>query len=338
MRVIVLGGTVFIGRAVVEALLARGHEPLVVHRGVHEPGGLPDVEHLHADRFALGEHRAALERFGGEGCVDLYAMTRRSARDAWAALGPELPLVVASSMDVYRAFGTVLDGGPPTDAVPLDESSPVRSTRYPYAGGGREDRGGDVALEEYEKLDVEEEAAVRRGVVCRLPVVYGPWDSRRREGPLLDRVAAGRRRIPVGTGGWTWTRGWVGDVALGLVLALERWSDVAGETFNLGELQSLPWRAWADRVLAAAGAEDVEFVRVPDDAVPSDLSESTSIAQPILVSSAKATARLGLVPTDPNETLRASVAWHLDHPPVVAATFDDDESALAAGPGSARAT
>ncbi len=37
MRVMVLGGTRFIGAAIVEELHAHGHELLIVHRGEHEP-------------------------------------------------------------------------------------------------------------------------------------------------------------------------------------------------------------------------------------------------------------------------------------------------------------
>jgi len=50
MRVMVLGGTKFIGAAIVEELHAHGHELLVVDRGEHEPAELPAVDHLHADR------------------------------------------------------------------------------------------------------------------------------------------------------------------------------------------------------------------------------------------------------------------------------------------------
>jgi len=41
MRVMVLGGTRFIGAAIVEELAAHGHELLIVHRGEHEPAELP---------------------------------------------------------------------------------------------------------------------------------------------------------------------------------------------------------------------------------------------------------------------------------------------------------
>ncbi len=46
MRVILLGGTWFVGRAIAEALVGAGHEVLIVHRGIAEPAGLPAVQHL----------------------------------------------------------------------------------------------------------------------------------------------------------------------------------------------------------------------------------------------------------------------------------------------------
>jgi nucleoside-diphosphate-sugar epimerase len=54
MRVVVLGGTNFIGRRITEDLHARGDEVTVVHRGVTEPSGWLDCHHLHAARADFG--------------------------------------------------------------------------------------------------------------------------------------------------------------------------------------------------------------------------------------------------------------------------------------------
>ena len=51
MRILVIGGTRFVGRHLVAAAVDRGHEVTVLHRGVGVPGA-PGVEHLHADRDA----------------------------------------------------------------------------------------------------------------------------------------------------------------------------------------------------------------------------------------------------------------------------------------------
>src|SRR5215831_16181535 len=148
MKVIVLGGTRFIGRASVEDLVAHGHDVLVVHRGQTEPPDFPIARHLHVDRHALRDVRAELAAFGAEAVLDAIALTRADAEVAVQALPTQARLVVLSSIDVYRAYTSLL-AETITDPVPLTEDSPVRSQRYPYRGQGRD-------LDDYEKLDVEE--------------------------------------------------------------------------------------------------------------------------------------------------------------------------------------
>lgn len=116
MRTIVLGGTRFIGRSVVDELVAAGHEVLIVHRGEHEAVGLPDVQHLHAHRRHLGSYVEELRRFRADGVIDVSAMTRSDAAVALAALPDDVRLVAVSSIDVYRAFAS-LWAGVVTDTV-----------------------------------------------------------------------------------------------------------------------------------------------------------------------------------------------------------------------------
>jgi 2'-hydroxyisoflavone reductase len=56
MRVLVLGGTAFLGRYIVESLLARGHEVTIFHRGQRGRDLFPDVERV------LGDRRTDLDR------------------------------------------------------------------------------------------------------------------------------------------------------------------------------------------------------------------------------------------------------------------------------------
>jgi nucleoside-diphosphate-sugar epimerase len=307
LRVAVLGGTRFIGRAIVDALVDGGHDVLVVHRGRSEPDDLrTDVPHVHADRLALGEE---LDAFDPEAVLDCAAFGAADAEAVLSALpGDGRHLVVLSSMDVYRAYGS-LHAGTVTDAVPLDETSPVRTERYPY-------RGQMPGMDDYEKLDVEERWLARNGTVCRLPMVIGPRDYQRRQELLLRRVRAGRTRIPCGAGTALLTHGFVDDIAQGVRLVVEAGDAVRGEVFNFGERRSPTMRLRAEQILEAAGfADDVELVTVPDDALPPDLGILGSIPQPLLVSSDKARLRLGWEESDPAAALRATVEWHLANPP-----------------------
>ncbi|HVM09021.1 MAG TPA: NAD-dependent epimerase/dehydratase family protein [Acidimicrobiales bacterium] len=331
LRVLVLGGTRFIGRAIVDELVDAGHDVRIVHRGNWEPPDLPDVPHLHADRNDLGAVRGDVEAFAPEAIVDCAAI---GAPDTDNVLGvvdtlrSATRLAVLSSMDTYRAYGA-LHAGTVTDALPLDETSPVRTgdQRYPY-------RGQIPGMDDYEKLDVEERWLGRGGTVLRLPMTYGERDYQRREEFILRRVRAGRERIPIGAGNALFTHGYVGDVARGVRLALEAdRTDVGGEIFNLGETRTPTTALRARWILEAADAADrIELVRVPDETLPPDLGMTSAIDQHLLVDSGKARRVLGWAPDDAMETLRRSVRWHLDNPPQEdeAATFDDDDRALEA--------
>lgn len=50
MKVLILGGTVFVGRHLVEAALQRGHEVTLFHRGVHQADFSAPIEQLQGDR------------------------------------------------------------------------------------------------------------------------------------------------------------------------------------------------------------------------------------------------------------------------------------------------
>ncbi|HKC20761.1 MAG TPA: NAD-dependent epimerase/dehydratase family protein, partial [Candidatus Dormibacteraeota bacterium] len=241
MRIVVLGGTRFIGRATVEELAAAGHELLIVHRGQLEPGDLPPVTHLHCERPELVAHRSELERFGADAVVDFFALTREDAEGALQAIPNARRWIVISSMDVYRAFGAVLVDRE-TDPVPITEESPVRTDRYPY-------RGRLAGRENYDKLDVEDVYLPRGALSVRLPMVYGEHDYQRREEFILRRVRAGRRQIPFGTGSWLTCRGYVRDIARAIRLALDR-PTVSG-VLNLCEDRTYSVRLWARMILEA---------------------------------------------------------------------------------------
>jgi UDP-glucose 4-epimerase len=320
LRIAVVGGTRFIGRAAVEELAAAGHELLIVHRGATEPEGMPEAQHLHADRAELPDHKAELAAFRPDAALDCRALTRADAENVVAALPAATRLVVVSSMDVYRAFGAV-NLGTETDPVPIDEDSPVRSERYPY-------RHLVPDRYDYDKLDVEDVYLPRGATSLRLPMVYGERDYQRREEYILRRVRAGRTRIPVGAGKWLACRGYVRDLARGIRLTLE--SDVArGEALNLCEDRTYSMGLWSRMILDAADS-NAELVRVADDVLPPDLEETGSPSQHVLATARRAKSLLGWSTTDPSECLRASVAWHLANPPEQPdPDFSPDDRALA---------
>ena len=326
MRIAILGGTVFIGRAIVNDLVDHGDEVMVCLRGDHEPDGAPfdAIRHLHCDRKELSAHRKELDAFAPEAMVDCRALGRADSQAAVDCFEEGVRLVVLSSMDVYRAL-TGLVTNQLLEPVPVTEHSAVRDERYPY-------RGQVPGMDDYDKLDVEEVYLGRGGVSLRLPMVSGPFDYQRREEPLLRRVRAERKRIPVGDGSWLNTRGFVGDVGKAARLAVEAPADgVEGELFNICEEKTWPMSRVAQEILDAAGS-DAELVRVPNDAVPDDLGVTGYLAQHFLVSSEKARRVLGYTDTPREEAMAATVSWHLKNPPPTppdgAPGFEADDTAL----------
>jgi 2'-hydroxyisoflavone reductase len=179
VRLLVLGGTLFVGRHVVEAALDRGDEVTLFTRGRTNPGLFPEAEHVHGDRE---EGLDALAGREWDAVVDPSAYVPRVAGAAAAALaGAAGHYTFVSSISAYRDF-----------AVPgIDEAYPTAE-----APAGSE----DVAAH-YGGLKAACERAVAaafRGplLTVRPGIVVGRYDWTGRFGWWIDRVARGGR-VPV---------------------------------------------------------------------------------------------------------------------------------------------
>src|SRR5258708_10273597 len=200
---------------------------------------MPAVRHLHVERTQLASHRKDLADFKPDAAIDCRALTRADAGVVRESGAAGVRLVVTSSIDVYRAFGALTQDRE-TDPVPLDETSAVRPTRYPY-------RDLMPGMDLYDKLDVEDVYLPRGATSVRLPMVYGEHDYQLREEFLLRRVRAGRDRIPFGSGSWLTCRGYVRDIARAMHLILKT-PAAAGEGLNLCEDRTYSMRMWSEMI------------------------------------------------------------------------------------------
>ncbi|MET9426942.1 MULTISPECIES: NAD-dependent epimerase/dehydratase family protein [unclassified Streptomyces] len=176
MRLLILGGTEFAGRAVAESALARGWEVTVFHRGRHEPPA--GVTALLGDRTAPdGLGLAALADAGPwDVVVDTWTDAPAAVRDAARLLADRAGrYVYVSSRSVYAwppAPGLAEDG-------PLVEGSPD-AVDVPYAEAKR---GGELAaLAEF---------GDERTLLVRVGLILGPGENVGRLPWWLGRVARG---------------------------------------------------------------------------------------------------------------------------------------------------
>ncbi len=228
MRILVIGGTGFIGSHIVRHLISHGHKIAVYHRG-HTQASLPDCVHQILDPRSVMPIQTFPNEvfdFGPDVVIHTVAMGDADARAAVAVFaGHTGRLVLLSSGDVYRAYGRFLniEPGPNEDGL-LSEDAPLRTTLFPY----RVHASSDHALQYwYEKILAERTVLCVTNLsatVLRLPKVYGP-DSNQ------DLATIYRYRNHAD---WRWTHGFVENVAAAVALAATH-PAAAGRVYNVGE-------------------------------------------------------------------------------------------------------
>ena len=176
MKLLVLGGTKFLGRGVVDAALAGGHEVTLFNRGKTNPGLYPEAEPLHGD---LAENLDALRGRAWDAVVDLDpTQLPRHTRSRAELLAESVGhYVFVSTISVYADA-----------SKPLDESSPLLEPPDP------EPDAFDAEL--YGNLKVGSERAVQdvfgeRCAIVRPGLIAGPYDP-------TDRFTYWPRRLAEG--------------------------------------------------------------------------------------------------------------------------------------------
>lgn len=334
MRVLVIGGTRFIGPHVVARLCDSGHEVLVFHRG-QTSADLPEpVEHLLGDRRHLADFAREFERFAPQVVLDMIPMGEQDARtvvDTFRGLARRV--VVVSSQDVYRAYGRLTGHEPgPVGPVPLAESAPLRHKLYPYRDESPRDQDDPQRwLDDYDKILVERVVLADPGLpgtVLRLPMVYGSGDRQHRLFDHLKRMDDGRPAILLdeGLAKWRWTRGYVENVAVAIALAVVD-EQAAGRIYNVGQAEALTMAGWVREIGRAVGWPG-KIVVVPKNRLPSHLAPGMNTDQHLVADTTRIRQELGYKETVPqDEALKRAVAWERAHPPAQIAPGQFDYAA-----------
>jgi len=327
MRVLIIGGTGFIGPWVVRKLASDGHVVSLFHRG-QTPAELPvKVSHIKGNRQNLSAFASEFARFAPDVVVDMFPYSEPDATLVMQTFrGLTSRVVGVSSMDVYRAYGRFsrLEEGPP-DSYPLDEDAALRSRLYLYRASGQQP--SDLAYN-YEKIVVEHAVlgdAKLPGTVLRLPQVYGPGDPHHRLFEFLKRMTDGRPFIFLeeGRAQWRWTRGYVANVGAAIALAATD-SRATGQIYNIGDQKAFTELEWVHCVGQAVGWSGAIKV-VPRAMLPQHLILPYDWTHHLAADTSRIRTNLGYEdPISIEEALRNTVAWERAHsaPPVDSSRFD----------------
>ena len=175
MRLLVLGGTRFLGRHVATAALERGHEVATFTRGLS--GQPPEgVRALHGDRDDPGALPKALDGWRPELVVDTSCQTRAAADNAAAALDDLSGYAFVSSLNAYSGW--------PPGPIGREDDEPTWDTTDDEYGPNKAYAERTLAA-----------AFGNRFLTARAGLIIGPYDPIYRLGWWLDRISRGGRVV-----------------------------------------------------------------------------------------------------------------------------------------------
>lgn len=247
-RTLVIGGTQFIGRAMVEQLLARGDNVTIMHRGEGTPFG-DRVREIRCDRNDVAAVRSTLDGESFELVFDnVYDWQRGTTGDqvrasARAVANPALRRYVFTSS--VAAYGHGLDH---------DEKDPLAPADFPnpYAAHKAESERLLFALQLKEGIPV---------TTLRPSFVYGPNNGFERESWFWDRIVVDRPVIVPGDGSRPMQWVHAEDVARAGLAAAGRPASV-GAAYDLGCYPAIRQDELVE-ILARAAGKTVRIVHVP---------------------------------------------------------------------------
>ena len=310
MRVLVLGGTGFIGPYVVRLLAAQGHDVTVFHRGETEVELPTSVRHIHDDFAAISGHVENLRSTPPDVVLDMVPFLDKGGHGITHFRTIARRAVVITSCDVYRAFGRLwrTEPGPP-DPVPLTEQSPLRT-----------ERAGDLGPKiDYDNIEVERAVSSDPDLpvtILRLPATHGPGDGQHRLFGYLKRMDDRRAAILLeeSFARWRWARGYVENVASAIALAVQD-EAAAGRIYNVAEPVAYAEAEWVRRIGELVGWRG-EVLAVPADLLPESQRMKHDFSQDYTVDSSRIRRELGYAETVSEvQGLQRTIDWERRNPP-----------------------
>lgn len=252
MKLLILGGTSFVGRHFVEAALARGHDVSLFNRGREAPTLFPEVERLVGDR--RGE-LAALRGRRWDAVIDTAAYVPSIVGQAASLLAPAVEhYTFISTRSVYADHGDSAEGG--LVATLTDDELHDAEAIRPEGRSHAMLYGARYGALKARCERAAEEAMPGRVLVLRPGLIVGPYDPTDRFTYWVRRVARGGDVLAPGRPDRTVRALDVRDLATWCLQRIE--ARTAG-VFNAAGADGVTMRGLLDACSRAAGG-DARFI------------------------------------------------------------------------------
>ena len=193
MKILVLGGTKFLGRHLVEAALAAGHEVTMFNRGLRAAALFPEVRKLIGDR---GSDLRSLCSGSWDVVYDMSGYRPREVRATIEMLAARIArYIFVSTISVYDESGLSLENVEAGTARGVTESAPV--FREGTESGDAQAYGPLKAACEREVVSL----LGGRGLIVRPGLIVGPYDPTFRFNYWINRLAQGGKILAPGRPG-----------------------------------------------------------------------------------------------------------------------------------------
>ena len=306
MRILLVGGTLFIGKRLVDRLLQAGHDIALLHRNAAHPFGT-EVRNLVADRNDAVSIRNALAGLRFDAVYDIaYDLQRGTTAQQVEATARAIP----GDLSRYIFISSVAAYGTGLSHEEDDALAPDRDAN------------------EYVRNKAASERALFRMhresgfpvVTMRPPFVYGPEHPFYREAFFWDRLRADRPIVIPGDGDRLMQFVYVDDLVSACVKALANPAAI-GLAFNVGNQRPTTQLDLVHALAEAAGTK-AKIVHVPRPLIERN---GGSIADdplyfgqfydlpPITIVVERVKRVLGVEPTAFDKGLQQTYRWYLEY-------------------------
>ena len=316
MKVLIIGGTKFIGKSIVTHSLNNGYKVVLFNRGQTYSTKL---ELIKGDVENISHFRNRILKQNFDVVVHCIAYTEKDAESIRSIFkGTKTKLIILSSCDCYEVFQGLKRGIDKAE-LPIKEDSPLSSMKYYWSDSTT--KGSRAS--EYDKNLLTK--ILMNGylknefnlTVFRLPMVYGPGDYQYpfRHGVFIQRILDKKEDLILSDREQcqVWTYGYIDNIGAAIVHSFDK-EICNGKIYNLGDNKSRSKRRWAE-LYASCSNWSFRYHIIPEELIKKDKAYKNAPPQHLLIDSSLYTRETGFQdPISPEEAVKRTFEYAKKHP------------------------